>query len=226
MATRRKSQRSALVRDAVRPSGGPGGEIVLYEAPNGTVSLNVRLDRESIWLNQAQLSALLGRDPSVISRHLRNLFKEKELDRASVVAFFASTASDGKTYNVEYFNLDVVISVGYRVHSKRGTQFRVWATRVLRDHLLKGYSVNQRRLRDLNQAVRLISDVAKRRGLSGDEASALLEVVGEYSHALDLLDDYDHQRVTAPVLGGKTVHIVGHDYRQGSAESPTRRWWP
>jgi death-on-curing family protein len=112
---------------------------------------------------------------------------------------------------VEYYNLDAIISVGYRVNSKRGTQFRIWATCVLRDHIIKGYSVNKKRLRDLNQAIRLITETAKRRDFSGDEAKALLRVVGEYSRALDLLDDYDHQRVRLPRAEGKVVHMLGYE---------------
>jgi prophage maintenance system killer protein len=186
------------------------GEIVLYQDQDGTVELDVRLERESIWLSLNQMTALFERDKSVISRHLRNVFKEGELERVAVVAFFATTAADGKTYQVEYFNLDAVLSIGYRVNSKRGTQFRIWATRVLRDHLLKGFTVNERRLRDLNQAVRLIAGVADRRDLSGDEAKALLRVVGEYRFALDLLDDYDYQRVAAPPAGEKAVHPLSY----------------
>jgi prophage maintenance system killer protein len=186
------------------------GEIVLYQDPDGTVELDIRLERESIWLSLNQMTALFERDKSVISRHLRNVFREGELERMAVVAFFATTAVDGKTYKVEYFNLDAVLSVGYRVNSKSGTQFRIWATRVLRDHLLKGYTVNERRLRDLNQAVRLIASVAYRQDLSGDEAKALLRVVGEYRFALDLLDDYDYQRVSAPLAGEKTVHPLSY----------------
>ncbi len=186
------------------------GEIVLDQDPDGTIALDVRLEKESIWLSLNQMTALFERDKSVISRHLRNVFREGELDRTSVVAFFATTAADGKTYKVEYFNLDAVLSVGYRVNSKRGTQFRIWATRVLRDHLLKGYTVNERRLRDLNQAVRLIADMADRRDLSGDEAKALLSVVGEYRFALDLLDDYDYQRVSAPPAGEKMTSLLSY----------------
>jgi prophage maintenance system killer protein len=186
------------------------GEIVLYQDPDGTVELDVRLERESIWLSLNQMTALFERDKSVISRHLRNVFKEGELDRVAVVAFFATTAADGKTYKVEYFNLDAVLSVGYRVNSKRGTQFRIWATKLLRDHLLKGYTINERRLSDLNQAVRLIAGVAERQDLSGDEAKALLRVVGEYRFALDLLDDYDYQRVGAPPEGEKTAYSLSY----------------
>ena len=172
--------------------------IVIYQTPDG-VRVDIKLEKETVWLSLNQMTLLFDRDKSVISRHLRNIFKNKELDRDSVVAYFATTATDGKIYNVEYFNLDAVISVGYRVNSKRGTQFRIWATSVLRDHLLKGYSLNERRLRELNQTIRLIADVASRRELSGDEAKALLSVVSDYSFALDLLDDYDHQRVAISV---------------------------
>ena len=171
------------------------GEIVLYRSADGGPALDVRLERESVWLSLNQLADLFERDKSVISRHLRNVFKEGELERTAVVAKNATTAADGKIYQVEYFNLDASISVGYRVNSLRGTQFRIWATNVLRQHLVQGYTVHARRLSELNQAVRLIADVAHRRTLSGDEATALLEVVADYAYALEVLDDYDHQRV-------------------------------
>ncbi|MDP2109368.1 MAG: virulence protein RhuM/Fic/DOC family protein [Thiobacillus sp.] len=171
------------------------GEIILYRAADGGPALDVRLERESVWLSLNQLAGLFERDKSVISRHLRNVFKEGELVRTEVVAKNATTASDGKIYQVEYFNLDAIISVGYRVNSLRGTQFRIWATNVLRQHLVQGYTVHERRLKELNQAVRLVADVAHRRALSGDEATALLEVVADYAYALEVLDDYDHQRV-------------------------------
>jgi death-on-curing family protein len=171
-------------------------QVVLYKAPDGSISIDVKLQGETVWLSLNQMADLFDRDKSVISRHLRNVFKENELDRKSVVAFFATTASDGKTYQVEYFNLDAIISVGYRVNSKRGTQFRIWATGVLHNHILKGYTVNEHRLVELNQAIRLITNIAERRELTGDEATALLRVVGDYSYALNLLDDYDHQRVS------------------------------
>jgi hypothetical protein len=105
------------------------------------------------------MASLFERDESVISRHVRRVFADGEPERSSVVAENATTATDGKTYQVEYFNLDVAIAVGYRVNSKRGTQFRIWATNVLREHLLKGYTVNERRLQELNQAIRLVADV-------------------------------------------------------------------
>lgn len=119
------------------------GEIVLYQ-PDETVKLEVRLENETVWLSIDEMSHLFGRDISVIGKHIRNIFKEEELIRDSVWAKFAYTASDGKTYQVDYYNLDVIISVGYRIKSKRGTQFRQWANKILKDYLLKGYSINQR----------------------------------------------------------------------------------
>jgi hypothetical protein len=121
-------------------------EIIVYQTDELPEHIEVRIDeeRETFWLSLNQISKLFERDKSVISRHLKNIFKDKELDKNSVVAFFATTAIDGKTYNVEHFNLDAILSVGYRVNSKRGTQFRIWANRVLKDYLMKGYAINNR----------------------------------------------------------------------------------
>jgi len=206
-----KALRTKAVQEP--PPGYNESAIAIYETPSG-VRVDIKLERETVWLNLNQISILFDRDKSVISRHLRNVFKEKELDRDSTVAFFATVQNEGgRTVErqVEYFNLDAVISVGYRVNSKRGTQFRIWATSVLRDHLLKGYSVNERRLRELNQTIRLIADVAGRRELSGDEAKALLSVVADYSFALDLLDDYDHQRVAVSGTTPGSVKPLDYD---------------
>ncbi|MBP7103491.1 MAG: virulence RhuM family protein [Bacteroidales bacterium] len=121
-------------------------EIILYQSDELQEHIEVRLDeeKETFWLSLNQLSNLFGRDKSVISRHLKNIFKNKELEKNSVVAFFATTASDGKTYNIEHFNLDAILSVGYKVNSKRGTQFRIWANSVLKEYLMKGYAINNR----------------------------------------------------------------------------------
>ena len=192
-------------------TGPPNGDVVLFEAADGRITLDVRLSRDTVWLNQKQMADLFGRERSVITKHIRNAFKEGELESEAVRANFAHTAEDGKTYQVEHYNLDVIISVGYRVKSLRGTQFRIWATGVLRDHLVKGYSVNANRLRDLNRAVRLIADTARRGDLSGDEAKALLAVVGDYNQALGLLDDYDHQRVAKPKSAGAVTHALGYE---------------
>lgn len=200
-------QRASRKSDAVSAPGDPSGEIVLYTAPDGAVSLDVKLEQETVWLTQKQMSELFDTERSVITKHLNNIFTSGELERESNVQKMHIAGSDKP---VAFYALDAVLSVGYRVNSKRGTQFRMWATRVLKDHLLKGYTVNERRLRDLNQAVRLIAGMADRRDLSGDEAKALLQVVGEYRFALDLLDDYDYQRVGAPPAGEKVTSPLSY----------------
>jgi len=175
------------------------GQVILYKN-----KLEVRLADETVWLNLNQLADLFERDKSVISRHLRNVFEEKELNKDSVVAKYATTASDGKLYKVEYFNLDAIISVGYRVNSKRGTQFRIWATNVLRKHLVDGYTINEKRLNaqqnkinELQNAVHLLGNVALLEGVS-DEAKGIVQIISEYSWALNILDDFDHQRLASP----------------------------
>jgi prophage maintenance system killer protein len=149
------------------------------------------------------MAELFATERSVITKHLRNIFRSGELSRQAVSAKFAHTASDGKKYQVDFFNLDAIISVGYRVNSRRGTQFRMWATQILREHILKGYSVNERRLKELRQSIRLIGKVLDTHDMSSDQARALLHVVTDYERALDILDDYDHQR-----LYGRTLPYV------------------
>lgn len=182
--------------------------MLFYRSPDGMVHLEVQLAQDTVWLTQQQMASLFQRERSVITKHIGNVFKEGELDEKSNVQNLHIAGSDKP---VRFFNLDVVISVGYRVKSKRGIQFRIWATQVVRDHLLKGYSVNQRRLADLKQTVLLVATLAERQDLSGDEATALLRVVGEYSRALDLLDDYDHQRVSAPRAGRQTRYALTYE---------------
>lgn len=121
-------------------------EIIIYEDPEATTAVQVTLDGETVWLTQAQMAELFGRERSVITRHVRNVFQDGELDRQAVCALFAQTATDGKKYQTEHYNLDVIISVGYRVKSPQGVRFRQWASSVLKDHLLKGYSLNRQRL--------------------------------------------------------------------------------
>ena len=139
------------------------GEVILYQSEEGKCAIEVCLKDEIVWLTLNQMAELFERDKSVISRHLRNIFHEGELSREAVVAKNATTASDGNTYQIDYFNLDAIISVGYRVNSKRGTQFRIWATQVLKDHLVRGYTLNQRRLaekgiEELKQTLALVAN--------------------------------------------------------------------
>jgi hypothetical protein len=122
--------------------------IILYQNPDGSSLLEVRLEHETVWLTQDQMRELFGRERSVITKHLRNVFKEGELDESSVCAKYAHTAKDGKTYQSQFYNLDAILSVGYRVNSKQGTRFRQWATQVLKDHIVKGYTINEQRFRE------------------------------------------------------------------------------
>ena len=164
---------------------------------------------ETVWLNANQLSELFDRDSKTIRKHINNALNE-ELDD-SVVAKFATTAKDGKTYQVEYYNLDMIISVGYRVKSKNGIIFRKWATKVLKDYMIKGYAVNQKRLEYLEKTIKLI-DIAGRMDaeLKGSEAWEIIKVINNYSSALSLLDDYDHKRITKP-MGTKNDKQVTYE---------------
>ncbi|WP_320979616.1 RhuM family protein [Bacteroides sp.] len=175
------------------------GEIVIYQTKDGKTSIDVKLENETVWLTLSQITELFDRDKSVVSRHISNVFREGELDRNSVVAKNATTASDGKIYQVEYFNLDVIISVGYRVKSQRGTQFRIWANKILKDYLIKGYAINQQvkaaQLEDLKSTVRLLSNVIEHKQLTLDEANGLLRVITDYTYGLDTLDKYDYQQL-------------------------------
>ena len=170
-------------------------EIILFE--NQNVKLEVNMKDETVWLNREQLSILFDRDVKTIGKHINNALKE-ELD-SSTVAKFATTAKDGKTYQVEYYNLDMIISVGYRVKSQNGIIFRKWANKILKDYMIKGYAINQKRLECLEKTVKLI-DISNRanENLESADAKEILKVIGNYSKALDLLDDYDHRTLLKP----------------------------
>lgn len=165
-------------------------EIILFE--NQDVKLEVNMKDDTVWLNREQLAMLFDRDIKTIGKHINNALNE-ELDN-SVVAKFATTAKDGKKYSVEYYNLDVITSVGYRVKSSQGVAFRKWANKILKDYMLKGYAINQKRLDYLEKTVKLI-DIANRidERLEGNDAKEILKVIAGYTKALDLLDDYDHK---------------------------------
>ena len=177
-------------------------DILIYQLDDGKTEINVQLDNETVWLNLNQIVDLFGRDKSVISRHINNIFKEKELQKDSVVAKNATTASDGKTYQVDYYNLDVIISVGYRVKSKRGTEFRIWANQIIKEYLIKGYSINEKRLaqhneqlKELQESVKILGNVLNYKVLTNDESFGLLKIISDYAYALDILDQYDYQRL-------------------------------
>lgn len=208
--TRRRVSRPA--KSSERTSRGeihgtPGalaaGEVVLYRARGGKVELNVRLERDTVWLSLNQMAELFGRDKSVISRHLDNVFKSKELLRTSTVAKTATVQREGGrdiVRKLEYFNLDAILSVGYRVNSSQGTQFRIWATHTLRDHLLRGYTLNEKRLRErglneVEQAIDLLSNTLRNQSLVTEHGRAVLDVVQHYTRAWRLLLEYDEDRL-------------------------------
>lgn len=179
------------------------GGIFIYETESGQTAIDVKLQQETVWLSQKEMAQLFDKGRSTITEHIRNVFKEGELEEDQVCREFRHTAGDGKSYLTTYYNLDVIISVGYRVKSKRGTQFRIWATNVLRQHLVEGYTINEKRLKeqaqkynDLKQTVKLLQNVIQRKELTTDESTGLLQVISDYTYALDVLDDYDHQCLT------------------------------
>jgi prophage maintenance system killer protein len=171
--------------------------IEIYQSDDGQLELKVALDHDTVWLAQDQLCELFGRERSVITKHINNVFKEGELERDAVCAKFARTAEDGKTYQTQHYNLDVIISVGYRVKSARGVQFRQWATRTLKQHLVEGYTLNQRRLQErgieFEQAVSLLSRTLANQQLVTPEGEAVLSVISDYARSWSLLQGYDEQ---------------------------------
>ena len=183
-------------------------EIVIYSSEDNQARVDVRFEDETVWLNRHQLASLFDRDIKTIGKHINKIFFEGELDEHSVVAKFATTASDGKTYDVSYYNLDLIISVGYRVNSKRGTQFRQWATKRLRDYLVDGYAVNNKRIlerdleiKHLKNGISILRRSIEEQAQSLTDASNLAALLDRFSLGLSLLDDYDHDTLD---VAGKT----------------------
>lgn len=198
-------------------------EIEIYKTSDNKTEIEVRFDGETVWLTQSEISELFQRDRTVITKHINNVFKEGELDEKLVCANFAHTTQHGAIKGKQQettskgYNLDVIISVGYRVKSKRGTQFRQWATQRLKDYLVKGYAINEKRLQEtetrlteLKQAIHLLGDVAQSKNISGSEAQALLKVLSDYTVALDILDKYDHQKLKIKKSSSKEVFRINY----------------
>ena len=179
-------------------------QLVKFEDKDFALDVRADLDNETVWLTQDEMSELFDRDRTVIGRHIRNSINE-ECNDNSVSAKFAHTANDGKTYMVDYYNLDVIISVGYRVKSQRGIIFRRWANKVLKDYLVKGYAANTKQLEKLNKVIEVQNRML---AYSLDmDAEVLTSVINEYTKALDLLDDYDHQTLQKP-KGAKADYVL------------------
>ena len=189
-------------------------EIILFETEDSSITLPVQVTSDTVWLNRNQLAELFGRDIKTIGKHIGNALRE-ELEESEVVAKFATTTRHGaiegktQTHLTEYYNLDMIISVGYRVKSKRGVEFRRWANKVLKQYVLQGYAVNQKRLKDLGNVVKLL-----KRTENSLDAKQVLTVVERYSTALDLLDSYDHQSLQRPKGNSATYRLTYEECRQ------------
>ena len=183
--------------------------IAIYQSADGKMQIDVHLQEQTIWLSLDQISSLFQKDKSTISRHIKNVFLSEELDKESVVAKFATTAKDGKTYQVDYYNLDMIISVGYRVNSKYATQFRKWATSILKQYLVEGYAINEKQLQEqkskvtqLQNAINLLNRSIEHQAENLDDAKKLSALMADFASGLDLLDDYDNKTLDTK---GKTI---------------------
>lgn len=192
------------------------GDIVIYQTSKNEVELKVKLRQETVWLSLDQMAVLFDRDKSVISRHIKTIFREKELKQDSVVAKFATTAADGKTYHVDYYNLDVIISVGYRVKSQNGVKFRIWSSSVLKQYLIKGHAINEHRLleaqnkfHELQEAVSFLQKQSQKELLKGQETE-ILNLLADYSKTLSLLEQYDKGKLKE-AKGGKTAFVLRYE---------------
>jgi len=195
-------------------------EIVIYKSEDGSTAISVQLQEETVWLTQKQIAALFGTQRPAITKHLANIFKSKELNEKSVSSILEHTAADKKKYKTQFYNLDAIISVGYRVNSQRATQFRIWASRILKDYLVKGYAVNEQRLKETNaklselkSAVKLLGTVIRSKEITTDEAKGLISVISDYTLALDVLDKYDHEQLK--ITGTEKKEKFRMDYARG-----------
>ena len=192
------------------------GGIIIYQSADKKVRIDVSLENETVWLSQKQMSLLFNKDVRTINEHTKNIFKEKELVEKSVIRKFRITAADGKTYETNFYNLDVIISVGYRVKSLQGTKFRIWATNTLKSYLVKGYAVNEKRLleandkfNELQEAIDFLRKKSKYDLLAGQEQE-ILDLLANYSKTLTLLEQYDKENVSL-VKNGKGKFVLTHE---------------
>ena len=203
-------------------------QIVIYQTEDGTAKLDVRLEKETVWLSQLQMTELFQQTKQNISLHIHNIFRENELIEDATVKEYLTVQNEGGRVvkrKVIYYNLDVIISVGYRVKSNRGTQFRIWANQIIKDYLVKGYALNEKRLtetrdrlEEVTSNLRLMGRIIQRNALTADENKAFLMLITDYAFALDLLDQYDHQKVDDPVGSWQTVYKITFDDAMAALE--------
>jgi len=191
--------------------------VLIYQKEDGQSAVEVRLEKDTLWLSLQQIADLFGRDKSVVSRHLKNIFATKELDMKSVVAKNATTAADGKTYQVEFFNLDAIIAVGYRVNSMQGTRFRIWANRVLKEYLVQGYALNTQRLQAQQEQIKQLErtlalfqqDLIDQ--ASPSEARGLVRVIADYARTFVLLNQFDSERLSTTDFSATIRYAISRD---------------
>lgn len=197
------------------------GDIVIFKNSLGQPDIEVRFENDTLWLDQYQISTLFETDRTSILRHIKKVYKSQELEESSTCAFFTQVQQEGKRKikrEIKTYNLDLIISVGYRVNSIRGTQFRIWANNILKNYLTKGYALNEKKLKQqshqltqLKQSVSLISRVVKSNIISDTQTTDILDILTEYTKALDLLDDYDHQRITKTKTSEDVVFKINYE---------------
>lgn len=195
--------------------------IEIFKSEDGKTHVQVVLENDTVWLNQYQLEELFQTDRSSVNRHILNVYKSGELNEDSTCAKIAQVQKEGDriiSRNINYYNLDIIIAVGYRVNSKRGTEFRIWANKILKDYLVKGYSLNEKKLiqqneqlKELRESVKILGNVLKYKELSNAESVGLLKVISDYAYALEVLDQYDYQSLTIRSTSGKEIYQLTYN---------------
>jgi len=196
-------------------------EIKIYKTPDGKTSIEVKLEKETVWLSQKQMAELFDKDSDTIGLHLRNIYKSGELDEISTTEKYSVVRQEGKRNvkrQIKFYNLDAIISVGYRVNSKRGVLFRKWATQLLKDYLIKGYVINQERLQkqakqlnELKETIKILGTTLRYKELTSDESTGLLRIISDYSYALEILDQYDYQTLKIENTSGKEIYQLTYE---------------
>jgi len=198
-----------------------GSEIKIYKTPDGKTSIEVKLEKETVWLSQKQMAELFDKDSDTIGLHLKNIYKSGELEEISTTEKYSVVRQEGKRKvkrEIKFYNLDAIISVGYRVNSKRGVLFRKWATQLLKDYLIKGYAINQQRLQkqaeqlnELKETIKILGNTLEYKELTNDESKGLLKIISDYSYALEILDQYDYQTLKIENTSGKEVYQLTYE---------------
>ena len=196
-------------------------EIKIYKTPEGKTSIEVKLEKETVWLSQKQMAELFDKDSDTIGLHLKNIYKSGELEEISTTEKYSVVRQEGKRKvkrEIKFYNLDAIISVGYRVNSKRGVLFRKWATQLLKDYLIKGYAINQQRLQkqaeqlnELKETIKILGNALEYKELTNDESKGLLKIISDYSYALEILDQYDYQTLKIENTSGKEVYQLTYE---------------